>query len=116
MGTVIFIIITYIIVLILIESIFYKINNRRLKMAQKKKVECYCYLFGTEHMVENRRKIVPKGIMPVYKTKEAACADIAVPDEVIIPAESVTLHLSKRSLKDIKLLCIHVAHYLLKKV
>lgn len=55
-------------------------------MAQKKNVECYCYLFGTEHMVENRRKIVPKGIMPVYKTKEAACADIAVPDEVIVPA------------------------------
>lgn len=51
-----------------------------------KKVECGCYLFGEEQLVENRKKLVPKGIMPVYKTKGAACADIAVPEDVIIPA------------------------------
>ena len=55
-------------------------------MAQKKKIECVCYMFGTEQMVEGRKKIVPKGIMPIYKTKGAACADIAIPDEVVVPA------------------------------
>lgn len=60
----------------------------------KKKVSCDCYLFGEEHLVEGRKKLVPKGIMPVYKTLGAACADIAVPEEVIIPAnQSVMIDL-----------------------
>lgn len=55
-------------------------------MTKKNKVECACYLYGTEQLVGNRKKIVAKGIMPVYKTKGAACADIAVPEEVTVPA------------------------------
>lgn len=52
----------------------------------KKKVECLCYLFGDEQETASGKRIVPKGIMPVYKTKGAACADIAVPDKIVIPA------------------------------
>ena len=50
-----------------------------------KKVECDCYLFGEEQLVENRKKLVPKGIMPVYKTKGAAAADCAIPETVTVP-------------------------------
>ena len=50
-----------------------------------KKVECDCYLFGEEQLVENSKKLVPKGIMPVYKTKCAAAADCAIPETVTVP-------------------------------
>lgn len=51
-------------------------------MSKARKVSCAAYLFfdGDDW---HTSKI--KGINPVYKTKGAACADIAIPEQVVIP-------------------------------
>lgn len=59
-------------------------------MAQKK-VECLCYLFGTDQLVNGKKKLVPKGIKPVYKTVGAAAADCAIPEVVTIPPHTTEL-------------------------
>lgn len=53
----------------------------------KKTVSCDCYQFYEEVVGPNgvKTKIV-RGIKPVYKTKGAACADVAIPFETLIPA------------------------------
>ena len=51
----------------------------------KKELECDCLQFFEEYIDENgskQRKI--KGKIPVYGTEYAACADVALPEDVII--------------------------------
>lgn len=51
-------------------------------MAKAKKVECACYQFPLDTDSSKH------GIRPVFKTKEAACADVATPVAITIPAHS----------------------------
>ena len=53
-------------------------------MKKEKKVECPCYLFFEE--VDGAKTV--QGIQPVYQTKHAACADVAVPIRTIIHPHS----------------------------
>lgn len=51
-----------------------------------KKVSCPAYLFYEKDNLGCRKKDGIIGLTPIYKTKLAACADIAVPTDVVIPA------------------------------
>lgn len=52
----------------------------------KKSKECGVYLFGHEQKdTFGKGKVKHIGIMPVYKTKGAAAADLATPLEVYVP-------------------------------
>lgn len=51
---------------------------------KKKTVSCPCYLFYEE--IDGKR--VVHGKNPVYKTKGAACADVAIPFATTIPPHS----------------------------
>lgn len=53
---------------------------------KKNQRECDVYLFGDVQVLESGiKKIIPKGIRPVYKTEGAAAADCAIPEAVTIP-------------------------------
>ena len=51
-----------------------------------KKISCPAYLFYEKDNLGCRKKDGIIGLAPIYKTKLAACADIAVPMKVVIPA------------------------------
>lgn len=52
-----------------------------MEIRDSQKIFCGCNI----HQDEDNNN----GIMPVYSTSEAACADVALPKQVIIPANSV---------------------------
>lgn len=60
----------------------------------KNKVNCECYIFYKEEDTPTGKQRVYLGKSPVYKTAGAACADVAIPEEVVIPAhKSVKINL-----------------------
>lgn len=52
---------------------------------KQKKVECNTFIYYKTDEKGNR---FDEGIKPVFKTKGAAAADVAIPNDVIIPAHS----------------------------
>lgn len=55
---------------------------------KKRTVTCPCYLFYEEDSNGNKVQNGIIGINPIYSTREAACADVALPYRAIIPAHS----------------------------
>lgn len=55
-----------------------------------KTVSCPAYLFYAQDENGNEIKEGIHGINPVYSTKEAACADVAIPMDVALPPHECT--------------------------
>lgn len=53
-------------------------------MPNKKHIECECYIFYKEEETSTGKQRKMLGHKPVYKTAGAACADVALPERVVI--------------------------------
>lgn len=58
-------------------------------MKKDKKISCPAYLFYEQDAAGNRKQDGIQGINPVYMTKGAACADVAVPYDITVRAHTV---------------------------
>lgn len=55
-------------------------------MKTSKTISCPAYLFFEQDEKGNKKQDGVMGINPVYMTKGSACADVAIPYDIVIPA------------------------------